>query len=434
MRKIIFLYSIIFFYFLLFLPIRCFSDSPKIISSLLNDRAENITFNPRSGEEIDIFIKADRPVKFSRLYICAMSQVCNGTSGNYTRYFSQSSFSESILKTWNGKISGDTDFAPLGVYRIMVSMIEEGQEPVTEFGEYTITISDSVEQTEISQESSSGEHIEPTGVYQLLNNTDNKEIKASIINEKIGYVNLNTEFFAKSDRDNDIRYEWSFGDGYGFVGKKVFHKYKIPGDYVIVLNAFRGENKSTYRSKIIIIEPNLSLLSKEEGVISVVNKGNHEINIGNLRLRKGYEVFSFAQDTIILPGKEIKIIEPFRNKTNEKISLLNQSDDILVDLKILPTVEVKEKDFNINELELDKFVSEFKRLSDLDKRNSYDGVQNIDDNTIVPYSKTQQALKTPISEEVIMTDTETKEKISFWEKIFSFPSNIFRKVKKTFYE
>ena len=91
--------------------------NPQIISTTLNGSSQNITFNPSAGGSVSIQVKANEAVKFTRLYICSVSQICNGTSGNYTKYFTQTTISDTIDKSWDGKASSGATSSE-GEYKI----------------------------------------------------------------------------------------------------------------------------------------------------------------------------------------------------------------------------------------------------------------------------------------------------------------------------
>ncbi|MFA6340970.1 MAG: hypothetical protein WCX27_01875 [Candidatus Paceibacterota bacterium] len=113
---------------------------PKITSFLLNGKAENATFNPFLGQSVDITVSSNLPVKFTRLYICKAGDPCDGN--HYTRYFSGTNIAYDINREWNGRESSESDspFVGPGQYRIMAAMRFSDNDPVTEFGRYSIFV------------------------------------------------------------------------------------------------------------------------------------------------------------------------------------------------------------------------------------------------------------------------------------------------------
>lgn len=227
-----------------------FAELPKIIDLKLNGKAENVTFNPSNDESVSISIKADKPVKFTRLYICSVAQSCTGSSGNYTRYFTQSAISDSISKVWNGKISGDAGFAPSGEYKIMVSMTEEGAStPTTDFGQFSIFLDFTTKSSGTTSEADNSNSEEGEGsrnisvhssVEDISDYKDNSgHLKVSAGRERLTYVGFPVEFRIESNINSSqtLDCNWSFGDGFSQVGRNVFHTYKNAGEYILVLNA-----------------------------------------------------------------------------------------------------------------------------------------------------------------------------------------------------
>ena len=112
-------------------------------------------------------------------------------------------------------------------------------------------------------------------------------------------------FIKKNSVSNSaISFNWSFGDGSVGSGPLASHTYKYAGEYVIVLNSKAGDNFSTSRAKVKVIEPNLSI-KKEEGFIEIQNNSSYEINLFNWKIISGGMGFIFQPDTIILPKSKM---------------------------------------------------------------------------------------------------------------------------------
>ena len=340
--------------------------SPTITSFLLNGSAQNVTFNPNKDESISIEVKSDTPVKFTRLYICSKSQECNGTAGNYIRYFSQTSVSDNINKTWDGSISStDKTFVPAGEYKINVSMTEGTNDPVLEPGQYSIFVdfnstntlpnictsfSYSTWGTCLSGVQTRTVIKIPTGCSgeppEKLTNTCTSTptdpiIQATKVVTRTVYIsahsgeedlsdyNEKTAFEITAGRERmvlvgsplefDAKYKlsqstqcvpalkWSFGDGFDADGKKVSHTYKYPGEYQIVLNGSCGEFSSVSRTTVRVNSPNISINNLISGDVEVNNKSDIEINIGKWKINNGHNDFVFPDDTIISANGKIII-------------------------------------------------------------------------------------------------------------------------------
>ena len=319
--------------------------NPSITSFLLNGDSKNITFNPNNGESISIEVKASIPVKFTRLYICSVNQICNGTSGNYTRYFTQSTVSQNIIKSWNGKKTGDIDIVPAGEYKVMASMNDGINDPITEFGQYSIFVDfSSQSQTSLSNNEDPITEPKPNTSGIASNNTIPNDIslhsseedlsdyndgssllEVSAGRERITYIGVPIEFVAKYKIDKSIEgrspnFSWSFGDGISTDGEKVVHSYKFLGDYNVVLNAEIGDEKSVSRTSVRVLSPDISIKTLIDGDMEVKNNGKVEINLGSWTINVLLSRFVFPKDTIVGPGKSIIL-----SRDNTKI-IINDND------------------------------------------------------------------------------------------------------------
>ncbi|MEI6296800.1 MAG: lamin tail domain-containing protein [bacterium] len=112
---------------------------------------------------------------------------------------------------------------------------------------------------------------------------------------------------ASNKIDGDL-YSWSFGDGSSYSGSQVFHNYDLPGIYIVILNStFEGQSYVS-RSNIKVIEPDFKIekIQKNgEYFVKIANNLDLEVNLKDWKLRSGFRYFTFANDTIILPEKDI---------------------------------------------------------------------------------------------------------------------------------
>lgn len=112
-------------------------------------------------------------------------------------------------------------------------------------------------------------------------------------------------FIKKNSASNSaVSFDWSFGDGSVGGGALVSHIYKYPGDYVVVLNSKAGNNFSTSRAKVRVVEPNISI-KKEDGYIEIQNNSAYEVNLFNWKIVSGGMGFVFQPDTIVLPKSKM---------------------------------------------------------------------------------------------------------------------------------
>jgi PKD repeat protein len=461
-----------------------FAESPKIVEFKLNGKTENVTFNPNSGQEVSIDVKAGKPVKFTRVYICSVTQACTGTKGAYTRYFTSSTVSETVSKIWNGKISSDTSsgFAPSGEYKIMVSMAEEGQDTVTEFGQYSIfldftaqsnstsTVDSQVDENNLSEvtASQSSEGVSTHSITENLSNynSSSDKLKVSAGRERLSYTSFPVNFTAISNKDGSS-FEWSFGDGYKQSGRDVFHSYKTSGEYVLVLNASSGQEEAVSRTKVTILEPNIILEKDYNNGVKVRNNGKFEINIGGLIIQKSYESFIVAEDTIIPAGKEIALLDIFKNQNEDNVILktysnlvlatINKEETKIEDTDLSLSSTNSNDDLVIDEQKLAHFIVEFRKLSIVDpvykstqisqiaskkEDNSYKGQSLVTSEGLSSAEQTASVLEAvggSDKESNVATSTGIlngdviKEK-SFWQKVLSTPVSLFKGIKNSFYE
>ena len=355
----------LFFLFCTFLSIILFTSvftnkafaSPSISSFLLNGTPQNVTFNPNNSESVSIEVKSNTPVKFTRLYICSESQTCNGTSGNYTKYFTQTDISDTITKSWDGKNSSGAIVSE-GEYKVMVSMIEDSNPAVTEFGQYLIfvdfsntssTTTSSTNSTSTNENSTSTTTTStntPTTtvitrtVYvsvhsnpEDLSNYDERDIfQISAGRERMALVGAPLEFNAKYSllQANQCvpNFKWSFGDGFETTGKNTEHIYKYSGEYQVVLNGICGDNNSISRTVVKVIIPEISITNTLTGDVEIKNNGKTEINLGNWKIKNEEKDFTFPEDTIISANNKIILSKEDLNlsSSTERISLMNPSD------------------------------------------------------------------------------------------------------------
>lgn len=356
-KKVLFLFCTIFIFSFTF--VNNVFASPAIASLLLNGSAESVTFNPNNGESISIEVKASVPVKFTRLYLCTIDQICNGTSGNYTRYFTQSDISDTITKTWNGKKSGDIEIVQDGEYKVMVSMTEGANPPITEFGKYSIFINSSSQASTTSNSNISS----TTASTSLATNTtvviNNVYISAHSSTENLSNYSENTfetsagrprmalvgsilEFNAKYSISSKIpctpSFHWVFGDGFESYAKDSTHSYKYAGEYNIILNATCGEYSSVSRTVAKIIKPNIAIVINLLGDVEVVNHGKEEINLGNWKIKGAQKDFIFPQDTIIFGKGNIILSKDSLLGIGDRVSINNPQDkEVVFYIKNLPS-------------------------------------------------------------------------------------------------
>jgi hypothetical protein len=452
-----FVAPIFFCLFFVFYPAFSFADSPQIISFLLNGKAENVVFNPKQPGTTTIDIKVNMPVKFTRVYICSETQSCTGTSGNYTKYFSQTTLSDSLSKLWDGKKSDGT-IAGEGIYRIMASMTPVGKTASTSTGQYTIKIDYSPSSAtsslseNISTDTTEAENISSHTAIEELTSSEDDSVTTFVVGagrERVAYTGSSVLFKAnykqlKSLGENK-KFTWNFGDGYAGNGEEVYHSYKRAGEYNVVLNASAGNAHGSSRTKITISEPNLKMDVLPNESVSLSNLGNYEINIGNFKLKSNHREYSFPEDTIIGVGKKITF-----DKECTKLSVTD-NEVVFLDPQNKELLSFKSTD---NESEKIKAIvkENISSNSGLSLRLEEKDITSIEEaNRLVRVLTSEN--KKDISEhsfDNLKTDNESDEfenkvtqinysehdsqKVGFWRKVMSFPITVFNGITGAFYE
>lgn len=145
-----------------------------------------------------------------------------------------------------------------------------------------------------------------------VSNYDPGDIEISAGRDRLTNVRTPIEFRAESKSSLSGTFEWSFGDGSSERGAKVSHKYNFPGQYNVVLNYSSGSEEAVSRTTVTVTEPNFELaIFQDEGYLSLKNLGNWEENINDWKLKNGSStIITFAKDTIVSPGGELKIPLP----------------------------------------------------------------------------------------------------------------------------
>ena len=104
---------------------------------------------------------------------------------------------------------------------------------------------------------------------------------------------------------------WNFGDGTAARGPGLYHTYRYPGTYNVVLTLTQGENEAVSRIAAKVIDPKIKLQPKEsefgESMVEIKNLAAEEVNLGEWRLVNNKERFVLPADTIISKGSSLVI-------------------------------------------------------------------------------------------------------------------------------
>ncbi len=450
----------LFFYFSILLFITSYSHafaSANISSFLLNGTEGNITFNPNSDETVSIEVKSSIPVKFTRLYICSVAQTCNGTSGNYTRYFTQSNISDTISKVWNGKKSGDTEIVPDGEYKVMVSMTEGTSDPVLEFGKYSIfvnssdvsttTTSTTTSTTSESHTSSSSTsnisyiaktvyisaHSNPEGLSDYTENV----LNTSAGRPRMALIGSTLVFNAKYSINSKVQcnpyFRWVFGDGFDGIGKDISHIYKHEGEYNVVLNMTCGEYSSVSRTSVKVLKPDISLSVLQNGDVEVVNNLNTEINIGNWKIKGTNRDFVFPNDTIISANSKITLLSEDLGELGEgqRLFITNQIDREVAfyvkEARHIIMIESVKADPEISVDKAELLLLEYKKSAAYKNKINQELLKNFE-------NKEDSATNKIDNTATVLDAIDKPQKRNFWSKVISVPINSIKNLISKFYD
>lgn len=101
---------------------------------------------------------------------------------------------------------------------------------------------------------------------------------------------------------------WSFGDGSIKNGQVVSYQYRHAGEYVVVVNAQKGQFESAAQAFVKVVEPDLSFVQDiQTGNITVINAGEEDVNLYGWKLTHLGSNFEFPKDTIIKSGASITL-------------------------------------------------------------------------------------------------------------------------------
>jgi hypothetical protein len=353
-----------------------------------------------------------------------------------------------IMKAWNGKKSGDIEVVPEGEYKVMVSMTEEPNDPVLEFAPHSIFIDFSnqqntnLESTDTSSNSTPNK--DPINIIDISTHSGQEDltqlntkssIEVSAGRERVAFIGTPVEFSAQYkilENTDTPTFLWSFGDGLKKYGERVTHTYKYEGEYIVVLNAIGGNQKTASRTRVRVISPKVSLSISPDSDIEVINEGKTEINLGLWELRSMYNRFTLSEDTIIGNGKKITLsskdtmIKPI---TSSKISLYNPSGD-----EVATTLIKDDKPIATTSLEIILSFNERKAViyeePILDTKH-VEYLDNKEDD--VPYESIEEVREAVHEPYIIDKDGDSEPK-GFWRNIFKYPFRGIQSFGRIFYD
>ena len=139
------------------------------------------------------------------------------------------------------------------------------------------------------------------------------EIKVEIIANKTAVVGADALLSGKAlgadgkPLDN-VRFLWNFGDGETKEGQNVLHRFRFPGEYIVMLDIAYGKWSAAARLTITAIKSPLIISQIKEGVdgfVEITNEGSAELDLFGWYLKSGNVSFLIPKNTIIAASKKI---------------------------------------------------------------------------------------------------------------------------------
>jgi hypothetical protein len=195
----------------------------------------------------------------------------------------------------------------------------------------TVSTNSNADTENITQSSGiSSSHSSPAGLSTIDTKID---FQISAGRDRLTSVGNNVIFEVNATKlqnvsEQNIYYDWSFGDGATAQGKIVSHQYSFPGDYIVVVNGRASDKQAVSRITVKVISPEITL-SKVTGGLSITNKSKMEFNLEGWKINSNNRDFIFPKDTIILAGKTIVFDDKVTGIYSENITLQNPLGKII---------------------------------------------------------------------------------------------------------
>lgn len=189
--------------------------------------------------------------------------------------------------------------------------------------------------------------------------SDEIKIKAIPPLEKIGLVGQKIIFEGKALGAENLplenaQFHWNFGDGLTASGNPVFHIYRYPGNYTVLLNVSSGVYASSGNLMVKINSPSLEISELKPGkggYIEIRNSSGETLNISGISLNEANQVFHFPEETYIgqkaylaISDDISKIILPAESELN----LLLANNSLIQKLAYRGNLKQNESFHNIN--------------------------------------------------------------------------------------
>ena len=186
------------------------------------------------------------------------------------------------------------------------------------------TTSQTVNSDSSTSSSSASAHSSPSSLSQM---SEEMMFEISAGRDRLTTVGNEVTFRAvpakvQNMSEQNIVYQWSFGDGTMGGGNVVNHTYRFAGDYSVLVNARYYDKQAVSRVKVSVVLPKVSL-ARVLGGVEVTNTSGVEINLEDWSLQSPKNRFVFPNDTLISNGKKITFADEVTGVNSGEIKLLN---------------------------------------------------------------------------------------------------------------
>lgn len=277
--------------------------APGVLSESLTIQSQNSSGTQEAVvETTDLVFQSSSPTgEFLNSAGNPVSTTMSKNTANRTFYYRDSNTgSHTLTVTATGR---ETQKSFKATQSIVVGLLSTTTDQVSTS---TATSTSTSTGTSSSNSTSISSHSSPSPIYS---SNDIVSFEVSAGRKRFASVGSDMVFKAEPVKllgvpETYIQYHWTFGDGTIAQGQLVSHRYKFPGEYVVVLNATYGDKSAVSRTNVEIIEP-IFVIEPVRGGIKVINKSQGEVNVGEWVIEGAHTRFEVPRDTIIQKGKSV---------------------------------------------------------------------------------------------------------------------------------
>ena len=103
----------------------------------------------------------------------------------------------------------------------------------------------------------------------------------------------------------DVRIVWSFGDGDTKTGRRTEHAYRVPGTYLVVINATTGASSVSSSLTVRVVKPLVEIVTADEVGITLRNNDSRILDLSSWELVARERTFRLPLFTALLPGESV---------------------------------------------------------------------------------------------------------------------------------